>query len=162
MGATVIAAASTDEKLEVCRRFGAAETINYTEVDLKAWLKDYTGGKGVDVVYDPVGGELSEPALRALAWNGRLLVIGFAAGEIPRIPLNLVLLKGVVVKGYEIRTFGLHAPELAERDRAEMQEMFRSGRIHPHVSASFPLERTSDALRMVADRRAVGKVLIEP
>ena len=113
MGAHVIAAASSDEKLAACRAFGAAETVNYTAVDLKAWLKEHTGGTGVDVVYDPVGGALSEPALRSMAWKGRFLVIGFAAGDIPRVPLNLPLLKGCSVIGVFYGEHGTRSPARA-------------------------------------------------
>src|SRR4051794_8167257 len=110
MGAKVIAAASSDDKLAACRQFGAAATVNYGQGDLKAWLKEHTGGKGVDVVYDPVGGDLSEAALRNTAWKGRFLVIGFAAGTIPRIPLNLPLLKGCSIIGVFYGEHGTRSP----------------------------------------------------
>ena len=123
--------------------------------------RDITGG-GADVVIDPVGGAYSEAALRATRWGGRFVVVGFASGEIPRIPLNLVLLKGVVVKGFEFRTFAEHAPDAAQRDRDELSELFATGRVRPHVSAVFPLERTAEALRAMADRRVLGKVVVDP
>ena len=139
LGARVLAAASTPEKLELCRACGAEATVDYSKEDLKTRIKEITDG-GADVVIDPVGGAYSEAALRAMRWGGRFVVVGFAAGEIPRIPLNLVLLKGVIVQGFEIRTFGQHAPELFARDRAELLDLFFSGRVHPHVSAVFDLD----------------------
>jgi NADPH2:quinone reductase len=161
LGGRVIAAASTDEKVALCVERGAEATINYSREDLKERLKELTGG-GVDVVIDPVGGPYAEPALRATRWGGRFVVVGFASGEIPRIPLNLVLLKGVIVKGFEVRTFSQHAPDLARRDADELQELFASGALRPHVSAVYPLVRVSEALRAVADRRALGKVVVDP
>ena len=160
-GATVIAAASTDEKLAVCRERGADQTINYERDDLRSVLREIAPA-GIDVVVDPVGGAYAEAALRGTKWGGRFVTVGFASGEIPRIPLNLVLLKGVIVKGFEIRTFGGHAPEEAARDRAELNELFASGTLRPHIGATFPLDRTADAIRFVADRKATGKVLIVP
>jgi NADPH2:quinone reductase len=161
LGGRVLAAASSDEKLEVCREMGAEATVNYETEDLKNRMKELTGG-GADVVVDPVGGRYSEEALRATRFGGRFVTIGYATGEIPRIPLNLILLKGVIVKGFEIRTFGDHAPELAARDREEVRRLFQTGVIHPRVSAVYPLERAVDAFLEVAERRAVGKVVIEP
>jgi NADPH2:quinone reductase len=162
MGAHVIAAASSEEKLDACRRFGAAETVDYTKVDLKAWLKEHTGGRGVDVVYDPVGGDLSEPALRSTAWKGRFLVIGFAAGDIPRIPLNLALLKGCSIVGV---FYGEHGTRNPIEQRAlvdELIEMLAGGRINPEVSASFSLDESAAALRELMDRRVIGKAVVKP
>ena len=161
LGARVLAAASSDEKLEVCRERGAEALVNYARDDLKVAMKDLTGG-GADVVIDPVGGPYSEPALRATRWGARFVVVGFASGEIPRIPLNLVLLKGVVVKGFEFRTFAEHAPEAARRDREELLALFAEGKVRPYVSSVYPLDRVGEALREVADRRAIGKVVVEP
>jgi NADPH2:quinone reductase len=162
MGAKVIAAASSDEKLAVCRTFGAAETVNYGDVDLKAWLKEHTGGKGVDVVYDPVGGELSEAALRNTAWKGRFLVIGFAAGPIPRIPLNLPLLKGCSIVGV---FYGEHSTRNPGEQRAlvaELIDMLQAGRINPSVSARFSLDDAALALRELMDRKVIGKAVVMP
>ncbi len=161
LGARVLAAASSDEKLALCRERGAEALVNYERDDLKVAMKDLTGG-GADVVIDPVGGRYSEAALRATRWGGRFVVVGFASGEIPRIPLNLVLLKGVVIKGFEFRTFSEHAPEASRRDREELLALFADGRVRPYVSAVYPLDRVADALREVADRRALGKVVVEP
>lgn len=162
MGAEVIAAASTEEKLAVCRRFGATATVNYTEVDLKSWLKEHTGGKGVDVVYDPVGGDLSEPALRNTAWKGRFLVIGFAAGDIPKVPLNLPLLKGCSIVGVFYGEHGTRSPLEQRALVDELIEMLASGRITPQVTAQFSLDDAAGALRELMDRRVVGKAVVVP
>lgn len=161
MGAHVIAAASTDEKLALCLERGAAETVNYDREDLRDALRRIAPD-GVDVVIDPVGGPLAERALRALRWKGRFVTLGFASGEIPRIPLNLVLLKGCVIKGFEIRTFPHVEPELAARDEGELIELLASGRIDPHISAVHDLEHAAVALGEVASRRSTGKVLLAP
>lgn len=158
LGAKVAAAASSPAKLEVCRAMGADALIDYAQEDLKDALKSATGG-GADVVIDPVGGPYSEPALRALAWGGRFVVVGFASGEIPRIPLNLVLLKGVIVRGFELRTLPEHAADaVAEGDR-RLAELVRGG-LRPYVSSVYPLADVAAALAEVAERRAVGKVVI--
>jgi NADPH2:quinone reductase len=161
LGARVIAAASTDEKLALCRERGAEATVNYDREDLKERLKALTD-EGVDIVIDPVGGPYAEPALRATRWGGRFVVVGFASGEIPRIPLNLVLLKGVIIKGFEVRTFSQHAKDAARRDAEELQALFATGALRPHVSAVYPLAEVSRALRAVADRQALGKVVVDP
>jgi NADPH:quinone reductase len=159
LGAKVIAAASSDEKLAQCRERGAVHTINYTTEDLRDAIRVFAPD-GADVVIDPVGGTYAERALRATRWGGRFVTVGFASGEIPRIPLNLVLLKGVIIKGFEIRTFAQYAPELARRDEEELLGHLAAGRLDPHRSAVYPLEEAPAALRLVADRRATGKVLI--
>jgi len=161
LGATVIAAASSAAKLALCRERGAQLTIDYTTEDLRDAIRAAVP-EGADVVIDPVGGAFSERALRAMRWGGRFVSVGFASGEIPRIPLNLLLLKGVIVKGFEIRTFGHFAPEQTERDEAELMDLFATGQLRPHVSASHSLEDAAAALREVADRRSTGKVLIIP
>jgi NADPH:quinone reductase len=163
MGARVIACASSDEKLEFCRRIGADETVNYTTQDLKLALKELSGGKGVDVVYDPVGGELSEPALRALGWNGRLLVVGFASGEIPRIPLNLVLLKGCQIVGV---FWGDHARREPDRHRTNLATLLNwcaSRQDHARACiAPTQLAETPDALQAIARREVIGKAIVTP
>ncbi len=161
MGAKVIAAASSEEKLAVCRQYGAAETVNYAEVDLKAWLKEHTGGKGVDVVYDPVGGDLAEPALRSTGWKGRYLVIGFAGG-IPRVPLNLPLLKGCSIVGVFYGEHGTRSPLEQRALVDELIEMLASGRIKPQVTAQFTLDEAAGALRELMDRRVIGKAVVTP
>jgi NADPH2:quinone reductase len=162
LGARVIAAASSDAKLAAARELGAEATVNYDRENLRDRLKEVTRGRGVDVVIDPVGGPYSEPALRATGWRGRFVVVGFAAGDIPRIPLNLLLLKGVELHGFNIGPFSEHEPDEAARNRAELLELWRTGKLRPHVSSVYPLERAVDALRELAERRAVGKVVIEP
>ena len=160
LGGKVVAAASTPEKLELCAQYGAVAGIDYTKEDLKTRAKELTGG-GADVVVDPVGGPYSEQALRATKWGSRFVVIGFAAGEIPRIPLNLILLKGTILRGMEMRSIMEAVPELVLRDQRELQELFVGGKIHPHVSAIYPLADTAIALRSMLERTATGKVLID-
>jgi len=160
MGGVVIAAASTEEKLALCREYGAVHTINYTTDDLKSRVREVTGGTGVDVVYDAVGGDYSEPALRAIAWDGRFLVIGFAAGDIPKIPLNLALLKGCSIVGVFWGAFVGREPERHQANVAELMQMWRDKQIRPHVSTVYPLERAPEALRELADRKAMGKVVV--
>jgi NADPH:quinone reductase len=161
MGGRVIAAASTDAKLDLCRQYGAVAGINYTTEDLKVRAKELTGG-AADIVMDPVGGPYAEQALRATGWGSRYIVLGFASGEIPRIPLNLVLLKGVIVRGMEMRTITEHEPEKVARDLQELRDLFMGGKLHPHVSAVYPLGETAQALQSMLDRTATGKVLIDP
>jgi NADPH2:quinone reductase len=160
LGARVLAAASSPAKLAACAERGADALVDYDKEDLKVRMRELTDG-GVDVVIDPVGGPYSEAALRSTRWGGRFVTVGFASGQIPRIPLNLVLLKGAIVKGFEIRSFGSHAPDLVVRDQAELAELWHSGRINPYVKSVYPLERSSDALIEVAERRAIGKVVID-
>lgn len=162
MGAHVIAAASSEEKLAVCREHGADATIDYSTEKLKDKMKELTGGKGADVVYDPVGGDYSEAAIRATAWEGRFLVIGFAAGDIPRIPLNLTLLKSCQIVGVFWGAFVGRDPEANKQNTRELFDLFSAGKIKPYVSASYPLERTADALNELGERRAKGKVVVVP
>jgi NADPH2:quinone reductase len=161
LGARVIAAASSDEKLAVCRAKGAAEVINYAREDLKERVKALTGGKGADVVYDPVGGEYAEAALRSTAWEGRFLVIGFTAG-IPKIPLNLVLLKGCQVVGVFWGAFTGREPAKNRAYIRELLDWYEAGKIRPHVSARYPLEKVADALREMGARKVTGKVVLVP
>ncbi len=161
MGLRVLAAASTDEKLAVCREHGADETINYSSEDLKSRTKELTGGDGADIVYDPVGGDYTEAALRATAWRGRLLVVGFASGPIPKIPLNLTLLKGCDIRGVFWGSFAAREPEANARNLADLVGFYEAGTIKPYISARYPLEETGSALRAVMDRKATGKIVIE-
>jgi NADPH2:quinone reductase len=161
LGAKVLAAASSDDKLDVCRARGAEAIVNYTTEDLKVRLRELTDG-GAHVVIDPVGGPYAEQALRSTRFGGRFVTVGFASGEIPRIPLNLVLLKGMIIMGFEFLSFATHAPEASRRDREELLTHLADGHIHPHISSSYPLEQAADALLEVAERRATGKVLVEP
>jgi len=160
MGAKVIAAASTDEKLEVCKANGADELINYARDDLRTRVKEVTSGKGVDVVYDPVGGAFSEPALREMAWKGRFLVIGFAAGEIPKVALNLALLKGCSIVGVFWGAFTRKEPDANQTNNEELLQYFAQGKVKPHIHATYPLERAADALNDVLHKRVSGKVVL--
>jgi NADPH:quinone reductase len=160
-GARVIAAASSDEKLDLCRRYGASETINYTTEDLKERTKELTGGRGVDVVYDAVGGAFSEAALRATAWNGRFLVVGFAAGGgVPKIPLNLPLLKGCDIVGVFWGGAVRNDPDRYKATLQKLSEMWAAGILHPHVSATYPLAQAGQAIRDVAERKALGRIVV--
>lgn len=160
MGARVIAAASSAEKLAVCKEHGADEIIDYATEDLRARLKELTGGRGVDVIYDPVGGDFSEPALRSMAWNGRFLVVGFAAGKIPSVPLNLALLKGCSIVGVFWGAFTRNEPTRNEANLQELLALFKAGSIKPHISASYPLERAAEALHDLTSRVVKGKVVL--
>lgn len=161
MGARVIAAASTEEKLALCRERGADETINYATENLKERAKELTGGAGVDMVYDCVGGDYAEQALRAVGWGGRFLVVGFTAG-IPSIPLNLTLLKSCQIVGVFYGAMTSRDPELAAAVSNELIELTASGRLTPHVSGRYPLEQAGAAMRAMMDRKAAGKLIIEP
>lgn len=160
MGAKVIACASTDAKLEVCKVQGADVLINTRTQKLKDALKAATNGDGVDVVYDPVGGSQSEEAVRALAWGGRLLVVGFASGSIPQLPLNLTLLKSCAVVGVFWGAYAAREPENFRQDMAELFALVDAGRVKPVISGSFPLARGGEAIRQLADRTAIGKVVV--
>ena len=160
MGARVIAAASSDEKLEVCKQHGADDVINYTNEDLRERVKTLTGGNGVDVIVDPLGGNYSEPALRSIAWNGRFLVIGFAAGDIPRIPLNLTLLKGCSIVGVFWGSFTEHEPRHNQENLQELLTWLTEGKLKPHISATYPLGHAADALNDVLNRKVKGKVVL--
>ena len=160
LGARVIACASTDDKLAVCREHGADATINYASEDLRDRIKALTDGRGADVVYDPVGGAYNEPALRSIAWLGRLLVVGFAAGYIPRIPLNLTLLKGCSIVGVYWGEFTRREPARFADAMQQLGDWYAAGKVRPHVSATFPLERASEALTLMAERKVKGKVVV--
>jgi NADPH2:quinone reductase len=160
MGARVIAAASSPQKLEACRARGADEAIDYSREDLRERVKALTGGRGVDVVYDPVGGALSEPALRSMAWRGRFLVVGFAAGEIPKIPLNLALMKGCDIVGVFWGTWTQKNPAAFAASIDDLLKLYAEGKIKPHVSAHFPLAKGANAIAHLGGRHAMGKVVI--
>lgn len=160
LGATVTAVASSAEKLDAARAFGAGRLVDHRGGDLRQALKDALPD-GADVVVDPVGGELSEPALRSLRWGGRFVTVGYASGEIPRIALNLVLLKGVQVLGFQFLDFATHAPDELARNESELLELLATGRAFPHLGARFALDDAAAALRYVADGHAVGKVVLD-
>ncbi|MBR7792424.1 NADPH:quinone oxidoreductase family protein [Undibacterium sp. FT147W] len=162
IGAKVIAAASTDEKLDICRQHGADMTINYSNTDLREAIKSATDGKGPDVIYDPVGGIYAEPAFRSIAWRGRYLVVGFANGEIPKLPLNLALLKGASLVGVFWGEFAKREPKANMAAMSEMIGWLREGKIKPHISARYALNETASALNDIAARKVTGKVVIQP
>ena len=162
MGARVIAAASSEEKLAACASRGADATIDYTREDLRERLKQLTEGRGVDVVYDPVGGKHTELAFRSLAWRGRLLVVGFASGEIPKLPFNLPLLKGSSIVGVFWGDFTRREAELNRRNLAQLVEWVAAGTLKPLVSARYALAQGAEAIRDVRERRARGKVVVLP
>lgn len=162
MGAQVIAAASTPEKLKVAQQYGADFVIDYTQEDLRDKLKEYTGGKGVNVVYDPVGGALMEPALRSMAWEGRFLVIGFASGTIPQLPANLPLLKNCAVMGVFWGAYALNKPQVMRDSLAALLRWYTEGKLKPHVSRTYPLEQAADALYAMLNRQSTGKLILTP
>jgi NADPH:quinone reductase len=160
LGARVIACASSDDKLAVCRSHGADATINYATEDLRERIKALTAGHGPDVIYDPVGGPYSEPAFRSIAWRGRHLVVGFAAGEIPKLPLNLALLKGASVVGVFWGDFARREPARFAESVRQLTKWYAEGRLKPHVSQTFPLEKAAEALKAMAARQVKGKVVL--
>jgi NADPH2:quinone reductase len=160
LGARVVACASSADKLAVCRQHGADETINYATEDLRERIKALTAGKGVDVIYDAVGGPYTEPAFRSIAWRGRHLVIGFAAGDIPKLPLNLPLLKGASVVGVFWGDFTRREPQAFAESARQLARWYREGKLKPHVSATFPLENAAEAMNLLVSRKAKGKVVI--
>ncbi len=162
MGAKVIAAASSADKIAVCREHGADEGIDYSTEDLKERIKALTGGAGANVIYDPVGGDFSEAAFRSIAWEGRFLVIGFAAGPIPKIPLNLVLLKGAQIVGVFWGSFTAREPERHQANIRELMDWYSAGKLKPRISASYPFTRVAEALGDLAARRVKGKVVLVP
>jgi len=161
MGARVIAAASSEKKLAVAKAAGADELINYSEQPLKETVKNLTKGKGVDVVYDPVGGDFTEQALRAMGWNGRHLIIGFAAGDIPKVPANLTLLKGCSVVGVFWGSFTQREPEASAQNMMELMKLYAEGKIDPKISEVFEFEDYVKALGALTERRATGKVVLK-
>ncbi len=160
MGARVIAAASSDEKLAVCKQYGADDVINYDTEDLRERIRTITGGRGVDVIFDPVGGKYSEAALRNMAWKGRHLVIGFAAGDIPRIPLNLTLLKGCSIVGVFWGAFTEREYKRNEEHLHTLVSWFLEGKLKPHISAKYPLAQAAQALNDMLNRQVRGKVVL--
>ncbi|MBT5949496.1 MAG: NADPH:quinone oxidoreductase family protein [Betaproteobacteria bacterium] len=160
MGATVIAAASNPEKLSACQENGADYVINYAQDDLRQSVKEITKGRGVDVIYDPVGGSFSEKALRDMSWGGRFLVVGFAAGEIPKVPLNIPLLKGCSVVGVFWGEFTKREPDLNKQNNQELMDLFDQGKISPHIHRVYPLEKAGEALNELLQKRVIGKVVL--
>jgi NADPH2:quinone reductase len=162
MGARVIACASSEEKLAFAKAHGADETVNYAKEDLRDALKRLGGAHGTDVVYDPVGGDFAEPALRSLGWEGRYLVIGFAAGDIPKIPLNLVLLKSCDIRGVLWGGWTLRDPQGQHALMNDIVRWCAEGKLSAHVHAVYPLAETANALTAIADRKVMGKIVLRP
>lgn len=160
LGARVLAAAGTEEKLKLAQEHGADAAFNYTTEPIKARVMEFTGNRGVDVIYDPVGGDYAEQAVRSSAWNGRYLVIGFASGKIPAIPLNLALLKGCSLVGVFWGAHTKREPEVHAANLHALFELFRAGRIRPHITEMNGLERFGEALEVLNGRRAAGKIVI--
>jgi len=160
LGANVTAVASSREKLEAAAACGAHNLIDHRATDLRSSLREILP-EGADVVIDPVGGNLAEPALRSLRWGGRFVTVGYASGEIPRIPLNLVLLKGCTVLGFQFMAFATHEPQAFARNEEELWSLLADGRVVPHIGASFDLDAIVEALRLVADGNAIGKVIVD-
>jgi NADPH2:quinone reductase len=162
LGARVIAAASSDAKLAVCTEYGADATIQYERDDLRERIAALTDGRGPDVIYDPVGGAYAEPAFRSIGWRGRYLVVGFANGEIPKLPLNLALLKGASIVGVFWGEFAKREPQRNAAAFEQMTGWLRAGKLRPHISARYALEDTPRALNDMAARRVTGKIVITP
>jgi NADPH2:quinone reductase len=160
LGARVIACASSDDKLAVCKEHGADAGINYASEDLRERIKVLTDGRGVDVVYDAVGGAYTEPAFRSIAWRGRLLVVGFAAGEIPKLPLNLALLKGASIVGVFWGDFARREPRQFAESVRQLAAWYGEGRLRPHVSQTMPLAKAAEALKLMAARQVKGKLVL--
>jgi NADPH2:quinone reductase len=160
LGAAVTAVASSDEKLEIAKSYGATNLVNHRAGPLRDALKE-TRPSGTDIVIDPVGGDLAEAALRSLRFGGRFVTVGYASGEIPRIPLNLVLLKGCQIHGFQFATFGANLPDEMERNERELLELFAAGRAFPHIGATFSLDDVVGAMTFVGDGRAIGKVALD-
>jgi NADPH:quinone reductase len=162
IGATVIACASTQEKLDVCKAHGADAFINYETEDFRGRIKELTGGKGPAVIYDAVGGKFAEPAFRSIGWRGRYLVVGFAAGDIPSLPLNLMLLKGASVIGVFWGDFARREPKANLAGMTELMGWMKEGKIKPLISKTYPLEQVPQALNDMAARKVTGKIVVTP
>ncbi|HEX2566303.1 MAG TPA: NADPH:quinone oxidoreductase family protein [Burkholderiales bacterium] len=160
LGARVIACASSEEKLGICREHGADALVNYAKDDLRERIRALTDGRGADVIYDAVGGPYSEPAFRSIAWRGRHLIVGFAAGDIPRLPLNLALLKGASVVGVFWGDFARREPEALGKSLQQLARWHDEGKLRPHISRTFALAEAPAALRLMADRGVAGKVVL--
>ncbi len=160
LGARVIATASTDEKLKHCKKVGADDVINYTETDFASRVKELTGGHGADVIFDPVGGDVTATSTKCIAWNGRLLIIGFAAGEIPSIPANRILLKNISVVGLHWGNYFIHQPLLVNQAHQQLTQWFDEQVIRPVIGGQFPLADLPAALEVVEQRRAIGKIIL--
>ena len=162
MGARVIAAASSAEKLAIAQQHGAEHLIDYSREDLRERVKAITGGRGADVIYDPVGGDVFDAALRSVAWGGRVIIIGFASGRVPQIPANIALVKNVDIIGFYWGSYQAHKPEMLGNSLRQLLGWFEEGKLHPHVSEQFPLRQGPQALQQLQGRKATGKLVILP
>jgi len=162
MGARVIACAGSREKLAIAQQHGADHLIDYSKEDIRERVKAITGGHGADVIYDPVGGDAFDAALRCVAWGGRIIVIGFAAGRVSQIPANIVLVKNIDVIGFYWGSYQTHKPELLSSSFTQLFRWFKEGKLRPHISHNFPLEQAGDALRLLQQRKSTGKVVLVP
>ena len=162
MGARVIACAGSTEKLAIAQQHGADHLIDYSKEDIRERVKAITGGCGADVIYDPVGGDAFDAALRCVAWGGRIIVIGFAAGRVSQIPANIVLVKNIDVIGFYWGSYQTHKPELLSSSFTQLFRWFKEGKLRPHISHNFPLEQAGDALRLLQQRKSTGKVVLVP
>jgi NADPH:quinone reductase len=162
MGAKVIAAASSDDKLALCKQYGASEVINYDKEDLRERIKEISNGKGVDVIYDSVGGNYTEAAFRSIAWKGRYLVVGFASGTIPNLPLNLVLLKGASIVGVFWGAFSTKESKQSMLNFQELLDLFEKGNLKPHIHAQYQFEQVAEALNEILHRKVRGKIILKP
>ena len=160
MGATVIATASSAEKLALTQQYGADHIINYTEEDFRTRVKEITGGKGANVIYDPVGGDVFDQSLRCIAWEGRLVVVGFASGRIPKAPANLTLVKNCSVVGLYWGAYMKNNPAVLVNSLQTLMGWYAEGKLKPHVSATYPMEQIADAMGSLSSRKATGKVVI--
>ncbi len=161
LGATVIATASTQAKLDLVAKYGADHLINYKEEDFRTRVKELTNGKGADVIYDPVGGDVFAQSLRCINWRGRLLVIGFAGGQIPQAPANILLVKNISVVGVHWGAYLDREPEVMQSSLAQLVEWHAAGKLSPHISHRLPLEEASTALNMLINRQATGKIVLD-
>lgn len=162
MGARVIACAGSPEKLAIAQQHGAEQIIDYSKEDIRERVKAITGGRGADVIYDPVGGDVFDACLRSIAWGGRIIIIGFAGGRVSQIPANIVLVKNIDVIGFYWGSYQAHNPELLRSSFTQLFLWVREGRIQPHVSHQFPLSQAAEALRLLQQRKSTGKVVLVP
>jgi NADPH2:quinone reductase len=160
LGARVIATAGGPEKLEVARQHGADDLIDYRSEDIRAWVKELTGGRGADVVFDPVGGDVFDASLRCTAWSGRIVIIGFAGGRVPQIPANILLVKNIAALGFYWGSYREHAPALVRQEFAELLHWYESGRLSPLVSHHYDLSEAATAMELLTSRRSTGKVVL--
>lgn len=162
MGARVIACAGSAEKLAIAQQHGADHLIDYSREDIRERVKAITGGRGADVIYDPVGGDAFDTSLRSIAWGGRIIIIGFAAGRVSQIPANIVLVKNIDVIGFYWGSYQAHKPDLLRSSFTQLFRWFQEGKLRPHVSHRLPLEQAAEALSLLQQRRSTGKVVLIP